>query len=162
MTFFNNKIKYIIFFLFTILLVLIDQLTKNLAKINLKNESPFVIIKNILELVYVENTGAAFGVFKGKMVLFYILTIIVVCAILYFLYKLKFNKYNLLYFVILVLIFSGAIGNFIDRVKNQFVVDFIYFKLIDFPVFNFADICITCGCIIMILSMFTIYKNDLL
>lgn len=162
MTFFNNKIKYIIFFLFTILLVFIDQLTKYFAKINLKGKSPFVIIDNILEFVYVENTGAAFGVFKGRMVLFYILTIVVLCAILYFLYKLDFNKFNLLYFIILLLIFSGAIGNFIDRVKNQFVVDFIYFKPIDFPVFNFADICITCGCIIMILSMFTIYKNDLL
>lgn len=162
MIFFYNRIKYIIFFLFVSILVFIDQLTKYLAKINLKGKGSFVIINNILELVYVENNGAAFGIFKGMMGLFYILTIVVFFVVICFLYKIKLNRRNIFYFIILILIFAGAIGNFIDRVINQFVVDFIYFKPIDFPVFNFADICITCGCIIMILSMFTIYKNDLL
>ena len=72
----------------------------------------------------------------------------------------KFNKHYAPLYLSLILIFSGAVGNFIDRVKNKYVVDFIYFKLIDFPVFNFADICITIGCAVLILSLIFIYRGE--
>ena len=110
--------------------------------------------------MYTENNGAAFGILKGKFNLFFILTIVVLAALLVFLFKLTFNKFYLPYFICIVLFFSGAVGNFIDRLFNRFVVDFIYFKPIDFPVFNFADIFITIGCAILLISSFTIYRNE--
>jgi signal peptidase II len=69
------------------------------------------------------------------------------------------KKYRPLYLVS-VLIFAGAIGNFIDRLKQQYVVDFIYFSPIDFPVFNVADIYVTCGCALMIVLFLFYYKDD--
>ena len=92
--------------------------------------------------------------------MFYILTIIVLIVICYLLYKMTDIKKNLLYFIVLILIFSGAIGNFIDRLKNKYVIDFIYFKPIDFPVFNCADIYITIACFLMIIYLIIENKNE--
>ena len=156
----NRMIKYIIFIVSVSILVFIDQLTKSLASANLKGNAPYVVIDDIIELVYTENTGAAFGILQGKQFLFYILTVVVLIILLALLHKMEFTAHNVPYFIFLILIFSGAVGNFIDRVKNRFVVDFIYFKPIDFPVFNFADICITCGVILALVATFTIYKNE--
>ena len=156
----NRMIKYIIFIVSVSILVFIDQLTKSLASANLKGNAPYVVIDDIVELVYTENTGAAFGILQGKQFLFYILTVVVLIILLVLLHKMEFIAHNVPYFIFLILIFSGAVGNFVDRVKNRFVVDFIYFKPIDFPVFNFADICITCGVILALVATFTIYKNE--
>ena len=60
----------------------------------------------------------------------------------------------------MVLIFAGAIGNFIDRIRQGFVVDFLYFELIDFPIFNVADIYVTVGCILLILLLLFYYKDE--
>ena len=153
-------LKYIIFVVSVSILVFVDQYTKFLASINLKDKAPHVLIDKILELVYTENTGAAFGILQGKQILFYILTVVVLIVLLTLLYKMELNTHNIPYFIFLILIFSGSLGNFIDRVKNKFVVDFIYFKPIDFPVFNFADICITCGVILALIATLTIYRNE--
>ena len=150
----KNVLKYLIFLISSVFLIILDQFTKHLATEHLKNNKPYVIIDNVLELTYVENRGAAFGILQNKQILFYILTVIVLVVIMVLLYKIDDLKNNILYFVFLVLIFSGAIGNFIDRVKNKYVVDFIYFKPIDFPVFNFADIYITVACILMLFYLF--------
>ena len=107
-----------------------------------------------------ENRGAAFGILQNKQKMFYILTIIVLIVICYLLYKMTDIKKNLLYFIVLILIFSGAIGNFIDRLKNKYVIDFIYFKPIDFPVFNCADIYITIACFLMIIYLILENKNE--
>ena len=156
----NKILKYIIFVVSVSILVFVDQYTKFLASINLKDKAPKVLIDKVLELVYTENSGAAFGILQGKQILFYILTVVVLIVLLILLYKMEFNTHNIPYFIFLILIFSGAVGNFIDRVKNKFVVDFIYFKPIDFPVFNFADICITCGVILALIATLTIYRNE--
>lgn len=156
----NKMLKYIIFIASASILIFIDQYTKFLASINLKNKEPYVLIDEVLEFVYTKNTGAAFGILQGKQILFYILTVVVLIVLLILLYRMKLNIHNIPYFIFLILIFSGAVGNFIDRVKNKFVVDFIYFKPIDFPVFNFADICITCGVILAVIATLTIYRNE--
>lgn len=156
----RTVLKYILFFLISGMLIFIDQLTKKLAYKYLYNKEPVVLIDNVLELVYVENRGAAFGILQNMHVLFYVLTVVVLIVLLINLYKLDLTSKYIFYFAFLVLIFSGAIGNFIDRVKNKYVVDFIYFKPIDFPVFNFADICITVGCIVLIFSFIFIYKGE--
>ena len=156
----RTVLKYILFVLISGFLIFIDQLTKKLAYNHLYNKKPIVLVDNVLELVYVENRGAAFGILQNKHILFYVLTIVVLIILLINLFKLKLSTKYIPYFAFLILIFSGAIGNFIDRVKNKYVIDFIYFKPIDFPVFNFADICITIGCIILILSIIFIYKGE--
>lgn len=141
-------------------MVFLDQLTKYLAVIKLKNSDSFKIIKNVLELTYTENTGAAFGILEGMQWLFYILTVVVLIFILYLYNKTKIDKRFYVFDTSLVLIFSGAIGNFIDRIRLKYVVDFIYFVPINFPVFNVADICITIGCVLLFLSLLIVNKND--
>ena len=150
----KSILKYFIFVVSSIFLIALDQLTKYFATKYLQHNKPFVIIDNVLELTYVENRGAAFGILQNKQLLFYALTIVVLVAICVLLYKIDDFKNNIFYFVFLILIFSGAIGNFIDRLKNKYVVDFIYFKPIDFPVFNLADIYITIACVFMIIYLF--------
>lgn len=149
----KSIIKYLVFIIASAILIAIDQFTKSLALKHLHNNKPYVIIDNVLELTYVENRGAAFGILQNKQILFYILTVVVLIVILVLLYRIDDVKSNLLYYIFLILIFSGAVGNFIDRVKNKYVVDFIYFKPIDFPVFNFADIYITIACVLMIIYL---------
>lgn len=156
----RNVLKFIIFFGASAALVLIDQLTKMLAYEKLFNNEPVPIINGILELVYVENRGAAFGILQNKQILFYILTVIVLIVIFFYVSKINLSYHYVPFFIFLIFIFSGAIGNFIDRVKNKYVIDFIYFKPIDFPVFNFADICITIGCILLIFSLIFVYKGE--
>ena len=156
----KNFLKYIIFFGVSLVLVSIDQYTKFLAKTKLYNQPPYVVIDDVIEFLYVENTGAAFGILKDRQSFFFVLTVVILAAILILLYKLKLERQNIFYYIILIFLFSGAIGNFIDRVKNKYVVDFIYFKPINFPVFNFADILITLSMIFLILLSIVTYKND--
>lgn len=156
----SNLIKISIFCICSLLLIFVDQFTKKLATKYLLNKEPIIVIDGILELVYTENQGAAFGILQNRFEFFYVITILVLFIIIYLLVKTKLTLHNIPYFIFLVLIFSGAVGNFIDRVKNKSVVDFIYFKPIDFPVFNFADILITCGCIVLIISTLTIYRKE--
>ena len=156
----KNVLKFIVFFMASSALTLIDQLTKMLAYEKLYNKEPVSIIKDVLELVYVENRGAAFGILQNQQILFYVLTVIVFIVIFVYIYKINFTYHYIPFFIFLIFIFSGAVGNFIDRVKNKYVIDFIYFKPIDFPVFNFADICITIGCILLIFSLIFVYRGE--
>lgn len=142
-----------------IFLVILDQFTKVLAISNLRNKPDFIIIKNVFQLHYLENTGAAFSLLEGKMPLFIVLTPILVLILLYILVKMPLNKrYSALNFIILFVI-AGAIGNYIDRVRFNYVVDFLYFSLIDFPVFNVADIYVTCSVILLIFLILFYYKD---
>lgn len=153
--------KRLMLFLFiSFLLIIPDYITKQLAVQHLSNGTRIVVLKQVLYLLYIENRGAAFGVFQGAQYMFYLITVVVMGAILYIVNRIpEDKKYRLLYLVT-VLVFAGAIGNFIDRLKQQYVVDFIYFSPIDFPVFNVADIYVTCGCALMILLFLFYYKDD--
>jgi len=146
---------YIIYCLITLILVLADQFSKHIAIIKLKPIDTHDIINGVLNFTYVENKGAAWGVFSGKINLFIIVTSILIPFIIYFIYKSinarkTFNntkvirKFKFLE-ILLILIISGALGNFIDRIRYNYVVDFIHFKLIEFPVFNLADCYISIG-----------------
>ena len=130
---------------------MLDQFSKFFAVKYIKTNILNISIKPIFDLVYVENTGAAFGIFKGMRFIFIIITIIAIIAILIYIYRLNLEKEKYS-FICLILIFSGAIGNFIDRVRLAYVVDFINFSFIDFPVFNFADSYITIACFLIILK----------
>jgi signal peptidase II len=143
-----------------ILLVGLDQVTKYLAIVYLKSDGPIPIIKNVFELSYVENRGAAFGIMQNKGLFFVITTFIILAFILYYYRKIpKGQKYNLLRWTLLVIV-AGAIGNLIDRLYLGYVVDFFYFKLINFPVFNVADIYVTVGAILLLILILFVYKED--
>nr|WP_307989461.1 signal peptidase II [uncultured Niameybacter sp.] len=133
------------------LLVLLDQLTKigivnyfsDPSKENIK------IIPGVLELTYVENRGAAFGMLQGRVGLFVLITVVVLGVILWYWRSIPKNTSGTWMKVALVLVISGAIGNLIDRVFIHYVRDMIYFSLIDFPVFNVADMCVVGGVILL-------------
>lgn len=126
-----------------ILLVLFDQWTKFLAVVHLKEQPAIPLWKDVFELSYVENRGAAFGMMQNKQIFFLILTAVVVVFLLLFLMRMPEGKRYLPGKVTLLFLGAGAIGNFIDRISQGYVVDFFYFKWIDFPVFNVADIYVT-------------------
>lgn len=156
-----KKIKYnIIGVVSLVLLIILDQWTKVIAVNKLMNKEPFNIITNVFQLRYLENRGAAFGILQNQRWFFIIAGIIILSIIAYIYYKMPMiRKYNLLR-VLAVLMAAGAIGNMIDRVVNNYVVDFIYFELINFPIFNLADCYVTVAATLLIISIMVIYKED--
>ena len=143
-----------------IILVLADQWTKKMAVLRLKDQDPIVLIKNVFELYYLENRGAAFGIFQGKRVIFLIITIIILLFLAYCFWRIPYTRKYATLRGVLVLIAAGAVGNFIDRMYNGYVVDFFYFELIDFPVFNVADIYVTTAAIALIILVIFYYKDE--
>ena len=156
----RKKTFILIDFIMIVILIAIDQFTKYLAVIHLKDKPAYSIIDNVFELNYLENRGAAFGMLQNQKGFFILISCIVLIAICYILVKVpETKKYNILH-VLLVLIASGAIGNMIDRVRFQYVVDFFYFELIDFPIFNVADIFASVAtCVLAVLLLFY-YKDQ--
>ena len=150
---------YIIALAAIVLGVALDQYTKALAVKHLA-DGPIPLIKNVFELQYLENRGAAFGMLQNQQTFFFIVTIItlIMIAILYI--RMPHTKRYLPLRICFVAIVAGAIGNMIDRVTLKYVVDFFYFKLIDFPIFNVADIYATCASIMLILLLFFYYKDE--
>ena len=156
----NIILKYLIFLLCSTILIFIDQFAKQLVTRNLSNGNKIIVIPEIFEIFYLENRGAAFGILQGQRVLFFIITIIVIIGLLIFLYKIPYEKKYFPLFIVLILIFAGAIGNFIERVTKGYVVDFLYFKPINFPLFNIADSYITIACVILLYLLLFYYKED--
>lgn len=143
-----------------LMLILLDQITKLLVLTGLKGKEPVVLIKNVLELRYVENRGAAFGILQNRQWVFLAVSVLVLAGIFILSRRIpKERKYLPLLFCF-YFIGAGAVGNMIDRIFRRYVVDFIYFKLIDFPVFNVADIYVTCSCILLIILLFFRYGEE--
>lgn len=140
--------------------LLADQWTKYMAQAVLSGHSPFVILPGIFELRYVENRGAAFGILQGARPFFFLLTVLAVCGLLYMLYHIPENRRYLPLRLAVFFLIAGALGNFIDRVRLSYVIDFMYFSLIDFPVFNVADCYITCSAIALMILLLLIYRED--
>lgn len=156
----NIKNKKIIFaILFTISLIVADQLIKFIIVNNLYN-STITVIDNILCLTYVENTGGAFGIGSNSTIMFIIVNIIIVTIVLKFILSKKDDIDNSL-LISLLLIISGGIGNLIDRLFRGYVIDYIDINhLIKYPMFNIADICVVMGCIgIAIYTIVTTIKE---
>lgn len=167
-----------------LILVVIDQITKYLAVINLKSSATgaFEIIPGVFELRYLENQSAAFGVdllsifqnifhisywaenplafLRAKMIFFSVITIAVVILLCIWYKKIPATKRFRLLNIIVVLFTAGAIGNLIDRMVNNYVVDFFYFRLINFPIFNVADIYVTIAAFMFIILGLFYYKEE--
>ena len=143
-----------------ILLIVFDQWTKYLAVAHLMNKEPFIIIDGVFQLRYLENRGAAFGMMQGQQTFFLITGIIAVIVLAYVYFKLPWEKRFLPLRAVAMFIAGGAVGNMIDRVAFGYVVDFFYFELIDFPIFNVADIYVTCATIVLALLILFYYKEE--
>lgn len=141
-----------------VILVGIDQWTKSIAVTKL--QSPIELIKGVFEFTYVENRGAAFGILQNHQMMFAAFTVIVVILIFAFYLKVPSNKKYLPLNISLVALMAGAIGNFVDRIYLGYVVDFLYFKLINFPVFNVADIYVTCSAFLLVILVLFVYKEE--
>ena len=143
-----------------LLLVVLDQFTKVLALQNLKGQEPITIIPDVFQLLYVENRGAAFGILQNKQWVFLIITAIVLAALIWALPRMSRERHFLPLRLCLCFIGAGAVGNMIDRIFRGYVVDFFYFKRIDFPVFNVADIYVTTSAIVLIFLIVFLYKEE--
>ena len=143
------------------LILLIDQFTKAVVSSKLSLGESIPIIKGILHITFVKNTGAAFGLFKNSTYFFIAVSIIAVIMIEIIIVKAIRNGKlleNFLRNFSLILIMAGALGNLMDRVNLRYVIDFIDFRI--WPVFNIADSAITIGTALLILSFAKTYPID--
>ncbi len=154
-----EKKVVILEFLLFLVLVAFDLFTKRLAIQGLQ-QGDRTLISGVLSLHLLENDGMAFSLMKGKTLLFYIITPLLVILILSVYMRLPKNRRFLPLQLCLTVLLSGAIGNFIDRLAKKTVTDFIYFSLIDFPVFNVADIYVVLSMAGIILLLLFYYKGD--
>jgi signal peptidase II len=124
--------------------IILDQITKYLAKSLLQLNTPLVLLKNFFNLTLVHNRGAAFGMFENQLLMFVAISILAIAIILF---SLRNKKNTLIFKFSLSLILGGAIGNLIDRIRFGFVIDFLDFRI--WPVFNLADSFITVAAILL-------------
>lgn len=156
----NRKLICVLEILGFSILTLLDQWTKVLSVSCLKGKSSFVLIHGVLEFYYLENHGAAFSMLQNAMWFFYVIAIAAMAWIAWVLYRMPKERRYLPVRIILVAIAAGAMGNLIDRMLLGYVRDFIYFSLIDFPVFNVADIYVTVSVALLIVLILFYYRDD--
>ena len=150
---------YIVGLIAVILGVALDQYTKYLAITHLQG-NPIPLIDGVFELRYLENRGAAFGFLQNQQAFFLIIASITLFFIVYLYIRMPQAKHYLWLRVCMLSIMIGAIGNMIDRVRFQYVVDFLYFELINFPIFNVADIFATIATFGLIILLLFYYKEE--
>ena len=154
----GKRVVFTIVFLF--LLILLDRLTKVAAQGALMGKEDYILLPGVLQLHYLENRGAAFSILQGQRWFFFVITVAFSAVIIYFLHRTKLTKRVFPLYATLVVLLAGALRNFYDRLIQGYVIDFIYFSLIDFPVFNVADIYVTLSVIVLIVMVLFVYKGD--
>lgn len=150
----------IISLMVTAVLVVVDQLTKNWAVMQLHNADRVIsVIDGVFEFRYAENPGVAFSMLEGQRWIFVPATVLIGGLIVTMMLRSPLRRYRL-FIITCVLILSGAIGNLIDRIAYGYVIDFLYFRLIDFPIFNFADCCVVIGAGLLFVFLLFVMKED--
>lgn len=139
---------------FVISIIILDQFVKYLIVSNMFLGQSIPLITNILHLTYILNSGAAFGILENQRFFFILIAVILIFAIIYF--HTQILRLSKLFQLGIAMLFSGAIGNMIDRIFIGKVVDYIDFRI--WPIFNLADIAIVLGCIIVIYEL--LFKTD--
>lgn len=142
------------------ILVLLDQFTKHLAVLYLKDQPNIIWVKNVMELEYLENRGAAFGILQNQQWLFILLFFLFVTAVIFFYCRMPMEKKYLPVQILSLFLIAGGLGNLIDRIRLGYVIDFFYFSLIHFPVFNVADIYVTVSMVVLFLLFIFYYKEE--
>lgn len=140
--------------LLVLFIILFDQLIKYLVSSNMFLGQSIPIIPQIFHLTYILNPGAAFGILENQRYLFIIIATILIIAVIYF-YK-KIIQLSKFFQIGIALLFSGAIGNMIDRITIGKVIDYMDFRI--WPVFNLADVAIVFGCIIIAFNL--LFKTE--
>lgn len=156
----KKTIKNLIYLIAAVLLVLLDYISKVHIVKYLKGKENIVWIKNVFELEYLENTGAAFSSFMGKQTFLIILTVIVTAFCIVEFARIPEEKRFWGLRLSFLLLISGAIGNLIDRTKQGYVVDYFYFVPVNFPRFNVADCYVTVSVVLLVILLFFVYKDE--
>ena len=160
----TGKIKtYIIAAISVIVLVVLDQVTKLLAVSHLSPKqggNDVVLWDGVFRLRYLENRGAAFGSFQGQKIFLVLITILIFAVLCWIYTRIPNEKHFRILQGLAIVVMAGAIGNFIDRIRLGYVIDFFYFELINFPIFNVADIYVTCAVIVFIIVFLFYYKDE--
>ena len=138
--------------LLSAVLALVDQLLKLLVKAELAPIGELPLLDGVLHLTYVENRGMAFGMMQGQKWLLIWVTALVLLVLIAGIIMGKIRKPATLFTTAVII--GGGIGNLIDRVYRGYVVDYIDVRIINFAVFNFADICVTCGTAVLLVILF--------
>ncbi len=158
----SNKLKNILYFIIICaVLVLLDQITKVIFS-NCLKDGNINIIPNFFYLELVWNSGAAFGILKDSRILFCVLTILICLVIEFYYFRIPRTKEYTLLRIDFIFLFSGALGNLIDRIKRGTVIDFLAFDFgsYSFPRFNVADIYITVSAIALFVLILFYYKDE--
>ena len=156
----HRNVMLLIDAIIIILGLFLDQFTKYLATAKLKGQPAFVLIDGVFELDYLENTGSAFGMFQGQRWPLLIVGVIFMAVIFLFLLRLPEGKKFDITHVLLSFIIAGGVGNMIDRFALGYVVDFFSFVLINYPIFNVADIYVVCATIGLFIMFLFIFKEE--
>jgi len=148
-------------FIIIVIGLVLDRITKVWASGTLMKSQEIVIIKDIFSFSYLENRGAAFGIFQNKVLPLAIITILIICCIIY--YLIKYKPASKLFKLSTAIIISGALGNLFDRLYYKYVVDFImlhYKETYYFPTFNVADMMVVIGTALMVLYLLKEETNN--
>lgn len=144
----------------SVILYVIDQVTKILAKMYVSDTPGITVIPGVFELFYLENRGAAFGMMENRQIFFIVIAVIMLIFAGYIYVKLPYSRIYTPLRIICILIAAGAVGNMTDRIVWNYVIDFLYISLIDFPVFNVADCYVCIAAVAAIVLLLTIYKDE--
>lgn len=154
-----RKKMLIVDVLLILLLVAFDQTVKYFASALLEKQGSIVLWEGVLQLTYLKNTGGIFGVLQNQTLFILFVVIILILVVAYLLAKLpdkpKFTKLH----IVLSVLLAGSLGNLTDRIRFGYVIDFIYFVGIDFPIFNVADIMISVSTFVLIGLLIFYYKE---
>lgn len=135
-------------------LIIVDQIVKHWVTSNIPLNGSRTFIPGLLDLDNLHNTGAAWSMLEGRQWFFAVITVIAIIVVAYLMWK---NRRSAWIMTGLSLIMAGAVGNFIDRLSQRYVVDMFTLKNVNFPVFNVADACLTVGVFIMLI---VVLKED--
>lgn len=137
----------------TCIILIIDQILKNIIKTKMSLNQEIVLIKNFLSINYLKNTGAAFSILTNQTLILIIISFIIIFVLDRFLTKEK--NLNNLSVISIGLILGGIFGNLLDRILYKGVIDYLSFRIFsyNFPVFNFADMAITIGTFLLLFNM---------
>lgn len=143
-----------------VVLLFADQFTKYLTVLKLKGQAAYVLIDGVLELQYLENRGSAFGMLQGQKLLILAVDMLFMAILLLVLLKLPEDHKYIKLHVLLIMVMAGGVGNMVDRMRLGYVVDFISFVLIHYPIFNVADIYIVVAVILLFILFVFVYKEE--
>ncbi|MFG0212441.1 signal peptidase II [Brevibacillus porteri] len=147
-----------LYYLIAAVIIALDQFTKYLVVKYMELGQSIPLIADVFHLTSHRNMGAAFGILQNQRWFFIVITVVVVIGIVISLIRLRKNQPRAS--LALSLVLGGAVGNFIDRAMTGQVVDFLDFTLINFPIFNVADMAITIGVGILLLDVFLDGKKN--